>query len=474
MSVRGAWSAALLAMVLIWGLGFGANHVLAADLADAGRLQDAFCQVAEQSFPSVVVIRVRQPAPNRLSQRDDLIPEDFPFFFQFPPGFDRFRRQPRADQMPQAEGRGSGFVVREDGHILTNCHVVGDQSEVTVVLRDGRELAGKVVGRDPKTDLAVVKVEAGDKLPALSFADSDAVRVGQWAIAIGAPFNFDYTMTVGIVSQKGRSVGMNAYENYLQTDASINPGNSGGPLLDLTGKVIGINNFIITANSMTPGNIGLGFAIPSNLAASVLDQLISRGEVVRPWLGIAMQALTPEMKEQFKAERGVVVGEVFTGDPADRAGIHPGDVILKLDGQPINDPKDLQFGLLKHQPGATVKLTILRDGKEQDVEVVAGRQRDDQVAGDNSDASRPGKSARIEDFGLSLRETQGKLVIAAVFPGSPAALAGLQPGHEVYAINHREVTTLAEAQKLIRPRMKRLLLFINDGRFKRFVLLARD
>jgi serine protease Do len=234
--------------------------------------------------------------------------------------------------------------------------------EITVKLYDGREFKAEVVGTDQKTDLALLKVNSGTKLPVLEFADSDKVKVGHWSIAIGAPYSFDYSMTVGIVSQKGRSVGINAYKNYIQTDAAINMGNSGGPLLNLDGDVIGVNDFIVTGNGYSQGNIGLGFAIPSNMAKDVMEHLMKGGKMVRPWIGIGMEPMSPEMKKQSKCENGVMVREVHVGNPADKAGIEPGDIIISIEGQPVNQPRDVQFAVLKHNPGDKIIFTVMRDG----------------------------------------------------------------------------------------------------------------
>jgi serine protease Do len=461
--LQGSLTAILLSALLCLALA----EVHADGKEQARHLEEAFSNVADSAFPAVVVIHTRRTMPRGVAA------PDHPFFhFQLPPQFERFRQR-RNSPPPVVEGRGSGFIVDEAGHILTNHHVIDGNDEVVVVLKDGREFVGKIVGSDPKTDLAVIKIEAGEKLPVLAFADSDAVRVGQWAIAIGAPFNFDYTMTVGIVSQKGRAVGINAYENYIQTDASINPGNSGGPLLDLDGKVIGINDFIVSGNNPTPGNVGLGFAIPANMAREVMAQLIQHGEVVRPWIGIAMQPLTAELKRQFKAESGVVVGEVFADNPADRAGIQPGDVIVRLDGNPVSEPKDVQFGILRHRPGDTLKLVILRDGNEREVDIVADRQRADEVSGVNTKPDGE-PEGRMEDFGLTLGKEGNHLAIKEILPNSPAHRSGLKPGDIIYAVNRENVSSIQQARAAAAADANRLLLYVSDGQAKRFVVLERE
>ncbi len=458
-------------------LTFGVFHVLqAGDKSGALLLEDAFTSIAENTFPSVVVISGRRHI-QRMGQ--DGIQPDFPF--QLPPEVERQLRE-RFDQrqrpMPHdrrhfAEGRGSGFFIDSKGHILTNNHVVAGNDVLMVKLRDGREFEASLVGADPKSDLAVIKIESENtEFPFLEFADSEKIRVGQWAIAIGAPFNFDYTMTVGIVSQTGRSVGLNVYENYIQTDASINPGNSGGPLLDIHGKVIGVNNFIVSSSPFAPGNAGLGFAIPANMATEVMAQLISHGEVVRPWIGISMQSLTPQMKRQFGAERGVLVGEVMKDNPADEGGIQPGDVILKIDGVEMEQPKDVQFAILKRNPGETIRVAVSRDGGELELDVVAGKQKSDGMALEPPGDTGEGISG-LEPFGISLRETEGGLQISDVRQGSPAMLHGLRPGTTVYSINRKKVTTVEDAEKAAGTNNLQMLLHLSDGKTRKFMVIER-
>ena len=325
---------------------------------EARKLQDAFTSVAEKAFPAVVVIHVKKELTDAESAQLNLLRN----------------RGRKAPETPKIEGKGSGFIADENGYIITNCHVASGSDEINVKLYDGREFKAEIVGTDEKTDIALLKIKADGKLPFLNFADSDKVKVGHWSIAIGAPFNLDYSMTVGIVSQKGRSVGMNTYENYIQTDAAINMGNSGGPLLNIDGEVIGVNDFIMTGSAYSQGNIGLGFAIPSNMVKDVMEQLMKGGKVVRPWVGIMMETLSPDMKKQSKIEKGVLVREVNVGNPADKAGIEPGDVIISVDGSPVAEPKDIQFAVLKHKPGDKIIFTLMRDGKKMDITVVAEKQ----------------------------------------------------------------------------------------------------
>jgi serine protease Do len=281
-------------------------------------------------------------------------------------------------------GQGSGFFITDEGHIVTNWHIVKGQSEFTVILKNGEKHQAKVVGVDPKVDLAVIKVDLDRKTPFLKFADVKKVKTGHWAIAIGAPFALDYTVTAGIVSNIGRDVGMNVYENYIQTDAAINPGNSGGPLLNLEGEVIGVNDFIMTSSSKGGGSVGLSFAIASDLTEHVLKQLIEKGEVSRAWLGIAMSDLPDEMALQMGIAEGVVVTGVHPNDPAEIAGIKRGDVIVGMDGKKVRNSREFRKSILNYNPGDKMKLQIKRfSGEEFIAEVTAGRQNSLEMDGES-------------------------------------------------------------------------------------------
>src|SRR5437667_3630240 len=323
--------------------------------AEAGKdvvhqLNDAFAKVFETVAPSVVIIEV--PKKNDLSETSPL--DDL--FFQGPPDENNPRRNPRSCQPVQSQG--SGFIVRPDGYIFTNFHVVEAADKIEVKLKDGREFPAKVVGTDEKTDIAVIKIDAKD-LPVVQLGDSDAVRVGQFAFAIGAPFKLDYTFTYGVVSGKGRSkllqTGGYSISDYLQTDASINPGNSGGPLCDIDGKVIGMNTLI---NGM---NRGLGFAIPSNMAKEIGAELIAGHKIVRPWLGIRIETLgdDPSIRDLLKgADKGGVVRTIEADTPAARSDLRPFDVITHVDGTPVETDSQLQHEILKKKVGQNVELTI--------------------------------------------------------------------------------------------------------------------
>src|SRR5262249_44132458 len=262
------------------------------------------------------------------------------------------------ERMPNTPGSGAGVIITPDGHIITNNHVVGDATEIEVRLSDKSKFIAQVVGKDPDTDLAVLKVTSEHPLPHATFGDSTTVRVGQWVLAVGNPFGLERTVTLGVVSGIGReNVNLSRYENFIQTDASINPGNSGGPLFNLRGEIIGINTAIINFAH------GVGFAIPSNMAKLVVQQLLAQGRVVRGWLGVGIQPLTPELARKFGVgeSEGVLVNEVFEKDPAASAGIKPGDIITKIDGNPVDTPNRLSRLVAGLVPGATAKVEVVRD-----------------------------------------------------------------------------------------------------------------
>jgi len=322
-----------------------------------------FIVVAEQVTPSVVNISTVSSGKGRTPNELFRPFGNDPFFRDF---FDRFfEGMPRRRQQ---NSLGSGVVIDKSGLILTNNHVIKDADEISVKFSDKHEAKGKVVGTDPKTDLAVIRVDAKEELPVARLGNSDTLRVGEWAIAIGNPFGLDHTLTVGVVSATGRSeVGIAAYENFIQTDASINPGNSGGPLLNIRGEVIGINTAIVASGQ------GIGFAIPVNMARKVIADLVKKGKVTRGWLGVGIQPLTPELAKSFGVSgEGVLVNQVMPKSPAENAGIKVGDLILALDGKPIKDSRELQRVIAETDIGKSIQLTILRERERRTVKVQIG------------------------------------------------------------------------------------------------------
>jgi len=389
-------------------------------------------------------------------------------------------RESGADRTPSASGSGSGLIVDNEGHIVTNNHVVGDALEVEVRLSDKTKLIAQVVGKDPDTDLALLKVTVDRALPFAHFGDSSTVRVGQWVLAVGNPFGLDRTVTLGVVSGIGReNINLSRYENFIQTDASINPGNSGGPLFNLRGEVIGINTAIINFAQ------GIGFAIPSNMTKQVIQQLIARGKVVRGWLGVGIQPLTPELAKKFGVAEGegVLVNEVFEKDPAAEAGIKPGDIILTIDGSVVDSPNKLSRLIGALPPGAAPKIEVVRDFTRHILTVPLSERRDTAVV-----ASLPQSRTEVKlgldlqdlSAGLAekfkLRETRGVL-ITKVDPGSLAHAEGLREGDLIKEVNRADVATVGEFTSAI-AKVRRgetvLLRVLRENRAFYVVLKSTD
>ncbi len=389
-------------------------------------------------------------------------------------------RESGADRTPSASGSGSGLIVDNEGHIVTNNHVIGDALEVEVRLSDKTKLIAQVVGKDPDTDLALLKVTADRTLPFARFGDSSTVRVGQWVLAVGNPFGLDRTVTLGVVSGIGReNINLSRYENFIQTDASINPGNSGGPLFNLRGEVIGINTAIINFAQ------GIGFAIPSNMTKQVIQQLIARGKVVRGWLGVGIQPLTPELAKKFGVAEGegVLVNEVFDKDPAAEAGIKPGDIILTIDGSVVDSPNKLSRLIGALPPGAAPNIEVVRDFTRQVLTVPLSERRDTAIV-----ASLPQSRTEVKlgldlqdlSAGLAekfkLRETRGVL-ITKVDPGSLAHAEGLREGDLIKEVNRADVATVGEFTSAI-AKVRRgdtvLLRVLRENRAFYVVLKSTD
>jgi serine protease Do len=389
------------------------------------------------------------------------------------------RGRQRAPQEFKRQGSGSGFVIREDGVIVTNNHVVEDAKDITVTFADGRELSAKVLGHDAKTDLAVIKVEA-DGLPVARLGNSEEVSVGDWVVAIGNPFGLDNTVTAGIVSAKGRAIGAGPYDDFIQTDAPINPGNSGGPLLDEQGNVIGINTAIFSQNG---GSVGIGFAIPINLAKRLVPQL-EKGHVTRGWLGVTIQKITPDLAESLGLENthGALVAQVAAKSPAAQAGIEAGDVITTFNGKPLKDQSSLPTLVADTPVGDTVPVEVVRHGKTQTLEVTVKKLEEDEVA---VDTSAPSKG----QWGLALRELTPQqrsqrdlgndegVLVADVEPDSPAAEAGIKPGDILVEVNRTPVASVTDARAAVNAtaKGKPLLLLVRpqDGSTRFAALSAR-
>jgi serine protease Do/serine protease DegQ len=396
-------------------------------------LEDAFTAVADRAVPAVVNVSTVARRPAGPSEEGH---ERFKEFFGDDLYERHFRRRPRDD----ARASGSGVILDPNGYILTNNHVIENAQEIIVRLSDSRKFTARLVGRDPKTDLAVLKVDAPGPLPVAVLGDSDRLRIGQWAIAIGNPFGLDRTVTVGIVSATARTrVGVTTYENFIQTDASINPGNSGGPLLNLDGHVIGINTAIVAAGQ------GIGFSIPINMAKDVMRQLIARGRVVRGWLGIAIQDVTDELAGTFgvRERQGVLVADVMKGGPADVGGLRPGDVVVDFAGTPVKEVPDLQGRVALVAPGQTAKVTVVREGKHVPLTVIIGEMPSDEpvAAEPAGDAWGLSVEALTGDAALRLDLPVSKgVLVTDVASGSPAEKAGLRRGDVILEVNRRPVS----------------------------------
>ncbi len=426
----------------------------------------SFSPIVKKVAPSVVKVFVTERAKSVAA--DD---EDSPFnnpmfrqFFgdQFGGGNGRGNRnsQRMVPQQPQQAGLGSGVVISSDGYILTNNHVVHGADTIKVTLSDGRELTAKVVGTDPQSDLAVIKVEAKD-LPAITFADSDKIEVGDRVLAIGNPFGLGETVTSGMVSGLDRaSMGLD-YEDFIQTDAAINPGNSGGALVDMNGRLIGINTAIF---SKSGGSQGIGFAIPSNLAHTVTEQLATNGKVQRGYLGVRIQDVTPALAKEFglnDTNSGALVAEVTPGSPAARSDLKDGDVIVKIEGKPVTDSRHLKFAVAEFAPGSKVNATILRDGKTKNIELKVGAvPSQNAVASNNDSTDKPDNNdtGTLNGVAVSDLDSQARrefdvpsrvhgAIVTQVDPASASAEAGLQPGDVIEEINHHSVHDANDAIK---------------------------
>jgi serine protease Do len=412
-------------------------------------LEDAFASVADRVTPSVVNVSVKpkKGAPGEGGQAPET-EQRFRDFFG-PELYERFfkRRGPREE----ARAAGSGVIVDARGYILTNAHVVENAAEIEVRLSDDRKFAATLVGRDPKTDLAIVKIEPGASvLPVAELGDSDKLRIGQWAIAIGNPFGLDRTVTVGIISATGRTkVGVATYEAFIQTDASINPGNSGGPLLNLDGRVIGINTAIVSSGQ------GIGFAIPINMVREVMTQLIAKGRVVRGWLGIAIQDLTDDLAAGFGAsgKGGVLVADVMKDSPAEAAGMKAGDIVIEFEGTPIKEVTELQKRVAAIPPGRPIAVTVLRDRKPTKLTVKAGEQPGEETIV----AAVPkgtGLGVTVEALteesaqAFGLRAGSG-VVVTEVAAGSAAEAAGIKEGDLILEVNRRRTPTVDDFKKAV-------------------------
>ncbi|MCE5284192.1 MAG: DegQ family serine endoprotease [Deltaproteobacteria bacterium] len=471
---------AVLLIVTVLGIGYGLSATASSDAKAAQAIVPTapqtqmvpatFSDLAEQVRPGVVNIQVVKKVQgadfrgfqgNPFGGRNPF--EDFfgPFGMNPPE-----RRQ---------EGVGSGFIINREGYILTNNHVVEGADQIKVKLAGGDELAGRIVGRDPKTDLALIKVEASSALHPLTLGDSDALKVGSWVVAVGSPFGLEQTVTAGIVSAKGRVIGSGPYDNFIQTDASINPGNSGGPLINLQGQVVGINTAIIASGQ------GIGFAIPINMAKEIAPQLQKHGHVTRGLLGVAIQDVTPELAKAFglKEKKGALVASVNPGGPAEKAGIEAGDLIVAFDGKPVADSKELPRIVAATPVGKAVTVTLLRDGKTLDRQVRVAEMEEKAVETAKAAPAHKTLGIGVQDLTPQIARELGikgaaGVVVTQVEPGSAAAEAMLQAGDVIREVNRKPVKNVEEFMRKLEQTkgQESILLLIQRGTGSLFVAVT--
>jgi serine protease Do len=443
---------------------------------EVNQISEACRAVAKRVKPAVVAVGVSQTVREPAAPFG---PDDF---------FRRFFGEPdengREGPMRrfQRQGLGSGVIIDADGYILTNNHVVAEADEIMVHLADGREFKAKVIGTDPPTDIAVIQIKA-ERLPVAQLGNSDKVEVGDLVLAIGSPFGLEQTVTFGIISATGRGgVGITDYENFLQTDAAINPGNSGGPLVDMRGQVIGINTAIA---SRSGGYMGVGFSVPANLASEVMKRIRETGKVVRGWLGVGIQRLTPELAEslKLKTEEGVLISQVFEGGPAAKAGLKAGDVVLEYNGKPVKASYDLQSAVAWTKPGTQGTLAVLRDGKRMTLKVEV-EERPSQPALARAEKGGP---TEFKDLGIqvsNLTPAEAKrygyardqgVLIADVDPGSLAAAGGLRRGMLILEVARQKVASVAEFRAAMKKAdlAKGIPFLVRAGDRETFIVLRK-
>ncbi len=432
--------------------------------------------MAKQASPAVVFIKVEiNPADNDNFGNQNGQGPYAPFNDEFLQRFFGFQGKPSTPQ-PQI-GQGSGFIVSADGYIMTNAHVVKGADKIEITLNDGEVKTATVIGADPHTDLAIIKMEAKDS-PYLKLGDSEALEVGEWVIAIGSPFQLQASVTVGVVSAKGRQgLNISDLEDFIQTDAAINPGNSGGPLLDLNGTVIGINTAIV---SRSGGYMGIGFAIPSNMARNVMDQIIKKGSVTRGFLGVGLQPVDKEIAAGFNLSKveGVLISGVEKGSPAEKAGLQQGDIILEYNNKPIKSLQSFRYDISLMNPESKVNLKVNRKGKIMTFTVTLGSAAE----GATPAVISQKLGIEVENLNAELSRQLGYttgdegVVVTKVKPGSPAAMAGIRPGFLIQAINHKKIANTSDYEAALNDtsQNKRVLMLVRNGKMTRFYSIRID
>ena len=469
--VAAAVSAAIVGAVAVTAPWNPANAAAGAGVAMT-TMQGSFADLVNEVRPAVVNIQVtraiRPAAHSRMKWRRPGM--------ELPEMFRHFRSMPEFAMpgMPRAEGVGSGFIVDASGLIVTSHHVVKGAESVTVTLQDGRALEARIAGIDPKTDLALLEIDAGGSLPVVEFGDSDRTRVGDWVVAVGNPFGLGGTVTAGIVSGRGRDIGSGPYDDYLQLDAPINRGSSGGPLFDRSGRVVGVNTAIFSPSG---GNVGIGFAIPANVAKPVIESLRTDGKVDRGWLGVRIQRIGETMAEALGLEepRGALVASVMPDGPAASAGLRPGDVILSFAGEPLDTMKDLPRIVAGVESGTEVDIEVWRDGARETLSATIGAQGRDTLAmaaTTNGDGTKLGVMLAPQG-----EPDKAGVTIAEVAPGSPAARNGLRPGDVIVQAGSKMVSSPDDVAGAVRAAAsgdKPVLLLVERGDHRRYVAIELD
>ncbi|MDZ7664757.1 MAG: DegQ family serine endoprotease [Desulfotignum sp.] len=432
-------------------------------------LGQAFRDVSKKISPAVVYISTVYTMESIPEQYQELFENEF---------FRRFFGIPRQREH-QRRGLGSGFIISEKGYILTNNHVVEKAEEITVTLPDKREFEAEVIGTDPMSDVAVIKIEAKN-LPTAELGDSSTAQVGDWVIAVGTPYGLSQTVTAGIISAAGRAnIGIVDYEDFFQTDAAINPGNSGGPLVDIAGRVIGMNTAIF---SKSGGYQGIGFAIPINMVRGIKESLIQKGRVVRGWLGVSIQPVTKDIADSFglKTAEGVLVADITRDSPAEKAGMQRGDIIVSLDGEPVENPTVLKNLVAQKEVDSNVPLTVIRNGKKETLEVKIGELASDEQTEQSKPDSPESAPLGIQvqemtpDIAAQLGYKQEKgVIVAGVKPGSPAAGANIQRGDLIQEINQTPVDSVKAYEKAV-SKGEKFLFLVRRGENTFFTVIKTE
>lgn len=460
------FTAAMMALAVVGAgfVGYGASRLADPAYAQAVQLDapvvaPGFADVVAAVSPAVVSVRVRTRVDTVSGGFDfhggpfEDLPEGHPFRRFWDREFgDRFgERQPDRPRRARPVSQGSGFFISDDGFLVTNNHVIEDGEEFTVITDDGTEFDAELVGADPRTDLAVLKVDAVRDFTYVAFGDDSATRVGDWVVAVGNPFGLGGTVTAGIVSARGRDIGAGPYDDFLQIDAAVNRGNSGGPTFNLSGEVVGVNTAIFSPSG---GNVGIAFAVPSSVASDVVAELVEDGDVQRGWLGVRIQPVTDEIAESLGLARasGAIVADPEEGAPAQRAGIRAGDVITAVNGDTVDDPRELSRAIADFDPGSQVTITVQRDGQPSDISVELGALPSlQELAGQPPAPSRsdPVEPSAMVDLGLTLvpAEGGGGVLITDVDPDGPAFQAGIRVGDLIREVNNRPVASAADVEE---------------------------